>query len=155
MVYPRVCGGTVGFAGDNLHLLVYPRVCGGTQRMLTERNIRPGLSPRMRGNPIRARNADHAQGSIPAYAGEPFARYARRCAGWVYPRVCGGTRFYQNGKFRSAGLSPRMRGNRRPEGRQPVCDGLSPRMRGNPRTRTRRANLLRSIPAYAGEPLCI
>ena len=52
-VYPRVCGGTTGCAGETSSIItreVYPRVCGGTRRPTR-------LSP---------------TGSIPACAGEPL-----------------------------------------------------------------------------------
>ena len=91
---------------------VYPRVCGGTGVGVVLSSSRPGLSPRMRGNPGRPACAALCSGSIPAYAGEPRPdlRRAARCG--VYPRVCGGTA----GGIRVCpalpGLSPRMRGNR-------------------------------------------
>ena len=50
---------------------VYPRVCGGTLRRRLLRWRRPGLSPRVRGNPVDLFQQYHDQGSIPACAGEP------------------------------------------------------------------------------------
>ena len=70
--------------------------------------------------------------SIPAYAGEPGIALAFERQGQVYPRVCGGTSWFSSGHAKSAGLSPRMRGNLA----KPHCPG----------------QLLGSIPAYAGEP---
>ena len=72
-------------------------------------------------------------GSIPACAGEPFARAAILKAAAVYPRVCGGTRVL--GRQVGAG------------------SGLSPRVRGNPGRRLPENPGRRSIPACAGEPL--
>ena len=70
-----------------------------------------GLSPRMRGNHLRI-GADRPRcGSIPAYAGEPSTIPARFRITMVYPRVCGGTACSSANILRSAGLSPRMRGN--------------------------------------------
>ena len=132
---------------------VYPRVCGGTRRLVDSAGGRLGLSPRMRGNPRFDIGRFGLDRSIPAYAGEPPAElrpdttervYPRVCggtvvllapagiAGAVYPRVCGGTRrrFRASSAFR--GLSPRMRGNRRPFAVLQPPQG--------------------SIPAYAGEP---
>ena len=51
----------------------------------------------------------------------------------VYPRVCGGT------EWMTGGTAP--------------ADGLSPRMRGNPVYPLRPQFAVRSIPAYAGEPV--
>ena len=72
-----------------------------------------GLSPRMRGNLIKPPGVKARGRSIPAYAGEPPSRYAKRYAAKVYPRVCGGTASGDAGPAPRRGLSPRMRGNRR------------------------------------------
>ena len=94
--------------------------------------ITRGLSPRMRGNPRAKPLPRRRRGSIPAYAGEPSSIRTTTAHTEVYPRVCGGTGFQATAAAWCAGLSPRMRGNRR---RQPP----PPPLRG-------------SIPAYAGEP---
>ena len=70
--------------------------------------------------------------SIPACAGEPRDRAAPSAGGWVYPRVCGGTRLKAPDAFNELGLSPRVRGNQ--------AQGTG---------RVQRAG---SIPACAGEP---
>ena len=175
-VYPRVCGGTRldyavleridglsprvrgnqgEFAGRNLiagsipacagepnvgagqqHLTeVYPRVCGGTKYRRVMGIDAKGLSPRVRGNLSEPRRCRIHKGSIPACAGEPPPPAAQSAAKQVYPRVCGGT---QSTVFLVAvymGLSPRVRGNR-------VCLGCL-------------AGGSRSIPACAGEPVCV
>ena len=112
--------------------VVYPRVCGGTHIVGHRHCHFSGLSPRMRGNPTPCLYRNKGLGSIPAYAGEPRLSPPAPTPRRVYPRVCGGTRGGPALAVRRAGLSPRMRGNRR---------------NGN-RNRRRR----RSIPAYAGEP---
>ena len=71
-------------------------------------------------------------GSIPACAGEPTADAAAPHSPRVYPRVCGGTQPVARQEPTPEGLSPRVRGNRRPPGPQHPA--------------------LRSIPACAGEP---
>ena len=111
---------------------VYPRECGGTRQLASVVDVRPGLSPRVRGNHALDRLLDVAYRSIPASAGEP--RRWRPCGPiWrVYPRECGGT--VPAGLFSSA---PR---------------GLSPRVRGNRARGARRRPFGRSIPASAGEP---
>ena len=111
---------------------VYPRVCGGTPLTAQYAAIAGGLSPRVRGNPPRRRRCQQKRRSIPACAGEPAKPRASAPPCWVYPRVCGGTRF----RFR------------------PVwhLTGLSPRVRGNPTPRQPGIIIPRSIPACAGEP---
>ena len=117
------------------HQVVYPRVCGGTERQQWRRAANGGLSPRMRGN-LRAGGSEAIDGgSIPAYAGEPSWAISHAMRVQVYPRVCGGTSRTSSSAGIHSGLSPRMRGNRRP--------ALGP---GRPRRSER------SIPAYAGEP---
>ena len=70
-VYPRVCGepptGTPGTAAPG----VYPRVCGGTIDPNVEPGDLPGLSPRVRGNPVQEAGYPRSRRSIPACAGEP------------------------------------------------------------------------------------
>src|SRR5487761_1332004 len=60
---------------------VYPRVRGGTARKNHALRAQPGLSPRARGNPARARSASNDRRSIPACAdptrGEQLAALAR------------------------------------------------------------------------------
>ena len=72
-------------------------------------------------------------GSIPACAGEPHRGSPGAGVYRVYPRVCGGTAVRHRRQRKKAGLSPRVRGNRR----------LQPRLHIPGR----------SIPACAGEPL--
>ena len=113
-------------------LAVYPRVCGGTVcRAVRTSGVR-GLSPRVRGNRLLIAICPMSPGSIPACAGEPSVAVAIVIALRVYPRVCGGTRYYHR--------------------RNLNCQGLSPRVRGNPDMPDRVTPGLRSIPACAGEP---
>ena len=111
---------------------VYPRVCGGTCAAPKGRTAMPGLSPRVRGNPLGALERAFLAGSIPACAGEPSRCSRSSRATRVYPRVCGGT---------DPAGSP-----------VPVCQGLSPRVRGNRLSRRHDSALRGSIPACAGEP---
>ncbi len=131
---------------------VYPRACGGTPFHIVTRFLKPGLSPRVRGNRRDDTRAGKRRGSIPARAGEPI-RFAplSRCRG-VYPRACG-----EPGVTRRAAaifaVYPRACGGtiaRRAS--QVHSDGLSPRVRGNPSSTLWRAPPARSIPARAGEP---
>ena len=111
---------------------VYPRVCGGTIERFDSPSDPMGLSPRVRGNPGECVYHAESEGSIPACAGEPQSIVTTESPTWVYPRVCGGTEIVAVGVAVVQGLSPRVRGNRRPR---------------------RAANQVkRSIPACAGEP---
>ena len=91
-----------------------------------------GLSPRVRGNPVRVLPGFAHVGSIPARAGEPFGAMITGRLQRVYPRACGGTPI--------------------PTLQCALCKGLSPRVRGNPNSRTGTNGQGRSIPARAGEP---
>ena len=173
--------------------MVYPRVCGGTLGSHSPTGRCRGLSPRVRGNPPRCSSAASRCGSIPACAGEPGPVFPGRRSRWVYPRVCGGTAPGTPSGEDGTGLSPRVRGNRPAAGRVdpirrsiPACAGepparprgapargvyprvcggtvgdevkvqakmgLSPRVRGNPSGGFPPVSSGRSIPACAGEP---
>ncbi len=92
----------------------------------------------------------------------------------VYPRVCGGTAPTRAVYCGALGLSPRVRGNRAgvhsargraavyprvcggtpsPSPSNAAPPGLSPRVRGNRPLPLSRIQVLRSIPACAGEPI--
>ena len=111
---------------------VYPRACGGTPGAQNATVTRSGLSPRVRGNLVQEGQLGGRVGSIPARAGEPLPRPARRRYRPVYPRACGGTRWCFTTRRANTGLSPRVR--------------------GNPRYASARSPWVRSIPARAGEP---
>ncbi len=108
-------------------------MCGGTRERWSAHHPLRGLSPRVRGNLASCGHRASASGSIPACAGEPGKLRASRLRQWVYPRVCGGTRWTDPALSHEQGLSPRVRGNRIGE-----TTGYS----GH-----------RSIPACAGEPV--
>ena len=111
---------------------VYPRVCGGTGSWLGFLGTVWGLSPRVRGNRPRIRQAGIMKRSIPACAGEPGGGRLSLAAAGVYPRVCGGT------EYRDV--------------LQAIAVGLSPRVRGNHMAKGQKDTTTRSIPACAGEP---
>ena len=154
---------------------VYPRACGGTNADHAGNSYYDGLSPRLRGNPLKTSAA--TGGST------------------VYPRACGGTSVSPLGYRLRMGLSPRLRGNpdlhaggacrwrsipapagepaprrcgtsivtvypRACGGTSQECHfvtstvGLSPRLRGNPCRRAPSSSMMGSIPAPAGEPAC-
>ncbi len=129
-----------------------PRACGGTEKSAATSRRPPGLSPRVRGNPIASVNALTALGSIPARAGEPTRCGRQLGLRWVYPRACGGTTEEGTGIGTINGLSPRVRGNRDPGIGVAVHFGLSPRVRGNHLDEAVATKTVGSIPARAGEP---
>ena len=94
-----------------------------------------GLSPRGRGNLGFMRFCEAHQRSIPAWAGEPPFICLVSNTTWVYPRVGGGTHKIRPNRVRTAGLSPRGRGN-------PVGQNPGRYQHG-------------SIPAWAGEPIAL
>ena len=173
--------------------MVYPHVCGGTVGSRANGVAIQGLSPRVRGNPSFTLRFAYITGSIPTCAGEP-AVSCWLCAGaGVYPHVCGGTGGLLLALRWGWGLSPRVRGNRvkidRINSRTrsiPTCAGepgvgvrfhscwrvyphvcggtgdlanrkvglwgLSPRVRGNRGAWRDGTAVRRSIPTCAGEP---
>ena len=71
---------------------VYPRECGGTSKYAPRSRDCAGLSPRVRGNPVRTPWSRVSARSIPASAGEPRTAIRGGSRTRVYPRECGGTR---------------------------------------------------------------
>ena len=111
---------------------VYPRGCGGAKMKRGDLDKMSGLSPRVRGSPLRGLREPSGPGSIPAGAGEPAWRLPSRHRRGVYPRGCGGA---------PSCFPPR-----------PSDWGLSPRVRGSPYKHNPIRWLHGSIPAGAGEP---
>ena len=124
---------------------VYPHACGGTgtRKRPSAVPVHPGLSPRVRGNPL---DATHVRYGLPTWALSPRVRgnHATKATDAevdrrvVYPRPCGGTAIICTGaRIAMAWVYPR------------ACGG----------TLTHRSNRalvpsLGSIPARAGEPVC-
>ena len=96
----------------------YPRACGGTRTAEPLERPCRGLSPRMRGNRHLLRGRRIPIGTIPAHAGEPWRTESAATRRRDYPRACGGTAFQARAFAVAQGLSPRMRGNRRPDARR-------------------------------------
>ena len=110
---------------------VYPRVGGGNMRRYRMYPKMRGLSPRGRGkHPLRTLR-NWRRWSIPAWAGETAPPHAATRRRMVYPRVGGGNRFCLPYGYLRLGLSPRGRGKLQNSALQP--------------------QILRSIPAWAGE----
>ncbi len=111
---------------------VYPRPRGGTGRVCPTPTATSGLSPPTRGNLRLSPRGVLRRGSIPAHAGEPHAAGPVGRVSPVYPRPRGGTSACSSAPSTASGLSPPTRGN---------LAILLPVV-----------EILRSIPAHAGEP---
>ena len=129
---PACAGEPISVSCSSRLPAVYPRVCGGTISAGSPATNAAGLSPRVRGNPVRPHILRSVRRSIPACAGEPIPGCVSVIISTVYPRVCGGTPAGGEHQDVGMGLSPRVRGNRTDNGNPPPS--------------------LRSIPACAGEP---
>ncbi len=114
---------------------VYPRVCGGNLVGFIVIVNSFGLSPRVRGKPLRLTLRRPKKRSIPACAGETGMRIPDMRRTRVYPRVCGGNIPCTLFSVMGPGLSPRVRGKRPSR-----LYALTP---------------CRSIPACAGETLAL
>ena len=98
----------------DLYFGAYPRVCGATTFGKASTQGMMGLSPRVRGNLEAAKGTPPVIGPIPACAGQPQLP-AQICGRQrAYPRVCGATLRTGLPSLLGGGLSPRVRGNRRP-----------------------------------------
>ena len=129
---------------------VYPRVCGGTLAGWAGADAEAGLSPRVRGNRPYRPVLDTARGSIPACAGEPPRSSPGTPLPRVYPRVCGGTTFGSRPRGNGSGLSPRVRGNRGPEGGELPTPGSIPACAGEPRRGASSVRTARVYPRVCG-----
>ena len=89
---------------------VYHRVCGGNFSTIISCPQHEGLSPRVRGKPLRPSPRVQMQGSITACAGETLKKVLFYLTHGVYHRVCGGNALYLSCDLYVKGLSPRVRG---------------------------------------------
>ena len=106
-------------------------MCGGSHLPHQGRHHIRGLSPRVRGKPDYGDLIREKLRSIPACAGEALTATPALICPAVYPRVCGGSRYWRI--F------------------DPGRGGLSPRVRGKPSRCNWPITSKRSIPACAGE----
>ena len=102
-----------------------------------------GLSPRGRGNPQYRLVLCVGNGSIPAWAGEPFRAALNLNVDSVYPRVGGGTALKDEALGLMTGLSPRGRGNLLSVLLPSYMWGSIPAWAGEPDPEVRRARLVR------------
>ena len=125
-------------------------MCGGNKnRVLFERDA-GGLSPRVRGKPPGVRLQRLDQRSIPACAGETAHTKPPDDYHEVYPRVCGGNIGLQVPLAAQRGLSPRVRGKRRPPLESPPPNGSIPACAGETPSGGRRRLPARVYPRVCG-----
>ena len=111
---------------------VYPRPCGESVARASGSPHGQGLSPPVRGIRRRQAGAAESVGSIPARAGNPTPTCSRRSARRVYPRPCGESVTWHDRSETQNGLSPPVRGIRRPASGGGGTDGSIPARAGNP-----------------------
>ena len=153
----RLCWSIPACAGEpearnGRHYLptVYPRVCGGANPVRHYRGSKLGLSPRVRGSPVRDSPSVKTLRSIPACAGEPHKGRQMTTQRWVYPRVCGGATNKRNDMDDTKGLSPRVRGSRDRLSRGRGTRGSIPACAGEPAEVRDRTRPLRVYPRVCG-----
>ncbi len=129
---PACAGEPVAWGRERRHRRVHPRVCGGATFSRNVILVILGPSPRVRGSPHVVQPLTARIRSIPACAGEPYARMSEKVDGRVHPRVCGGAAVCAPHRSGGTGPSPRVRGSHVLGVYGVVSD--------------------RSIPACAGEP---
>ena len=147
---PACAGEPMGHSVASTIRWAYPRVCGGTPRKRAGGGFDQGLSPRVRGNPTPVPGALPCPGPIPACAGEPSASASPNASARAYPRVCGGTVSRRPRPRPSAGLSPRVRGNRAAHAVDGVGDGPIPACAGEPWWRRLGGRRSRAYPRVCG-----
>ena len=130
---------------------VYPRVYGESPAPAPVRSSTAGLSPRVRGIRYRSVGGLRRRGSIPACTGNPGVgppgtRYKK-----VYPRVYGESLVAPDLAREGRGLSPRVRGIRRPRNQVAPSRGSIPACTGNPRRMRQPQAKIRVYPRVYGE----
>ena len=128
---PAHAGDTRQACMASLSVPVHPRACGGYRLNVIPSYPVKGPSPRMRGIQCVSTPTRRLPRSIPAHAGD-----TEKCTGeyWfqkVHPRACGGYLANQS--------------------MHPTDQGPSPRMRGIPQELMPLEEVVRSIPAHAGD----
>ena len=121
-----VCGARSIFAATD-----HPRACGANIFEMVASQPVSGSSPRMRGKPMIQRVHVDFPRIIPAHAGQTTADLTGAGTAADHPRACGA-----NGRMSVRSSSP---------------TGSSPRMRGKHRGERACADMLRIIPAHAGQ----
>ena len=130
---------------------VHPRVGGETMDTSWMAYSVMGPSPRGRGNLHFVLASRFLSGSIPAWAGKPCTASIDGSMNKVHPRVGGETGCAGPLTRRSAGPSPRGRGNRRVAGARMIGSRSIPAWAGKPRLLGRRTPRCGVHPRVGGE----
>ena len=128
----------------------YPRAGGGTSMRTICTRIAAGLSPRRRGNLVKAIEAAARMGPIPAQAGEPGCEDGSHGYLRAYPRAGGGTTSTTCASPFASGLSPRRRGNRLTLPTVGIPTGPIPAQAGEPSSLHRGGRADRAYPRAGG-----
>ncbi len=109
----------------------HPRACG-EHNAKTAPLLSPwGSSPRLRGTPQRAAEADRDDGIIPALAGNTRTARASTWARRDHPRACGEHHRMTRHIHQVPGSSPRLRGTREDLAGVYQVRGIIPALAGN------------------------
>ena len=111
-IIPAHAGNTGGRGKLAVHQQDHPRACGEHGSACRAGVGVQGSSPRMRGTLRRGNDKGHADGIIPAHAGNTGAPANDARAAWDHPRACGEHSMTLTLSSPSRGSSPRMRGTR-------------------------------------------
>ena len=85
---------------------------GATICLYGSNDLKPGLSPCVRGHQLFRLAQRHSWGSIPVCTGPPFSQESGFVLSGVYPRVYGATYIEYSAPWEDGGLSPCVRGHR-------------------------------------------
>ena len=107
---PARAGKTQGAVGAEGQGEAHPRACGENKVLRSRGGGPPGSSPRVRGKLVRAVNAVHTSGLIPARAGKTVHRRRRHRGRSAHPRACGENSSVRAPVPATTGSSPRVRG---------------------------------------------
>ncbi len=129
---------------------VHPRIRGAAAAQRVEQIARVGPSPHTRGSHVVATFARLPEGSIPAYAGQPWSRASRRTHGRVHPRIRGAAGICSVAEKPPMGPSPHTRGSRVRAATASAPDGSIPAYAGQPRRPVVLAHQVRVHPRIRG-----
>ena len=109
---PACAGNSAAATPRRFPSSVHPRVCGELPRVVAQRLLVHGSSPRVRGTPETAALERHGHRFIPACAGNSRLLLGALSTPAVHPRVCGELGRTTKALPAATGSSPRVRGTR-------------------------------------------
>ena len=131
----------------------HPRACGANKPSELPNLSLPGSSPRMRGKQGAMVCRKVSARIIPAHAGQTGTLPGRWSVSSDHPRACGANSHIVVFPWVGGGSSPRMRGKPNPVSYRFYHCGSSPRMRGKLMVKIKRVEIIRIIPAHAGQTM--